>query len=244
MSTDDLKRRAAYEAVTHVRSGMVLGLGHGSTAAHAVERVAQLLAEGKLAGITAIPCSEVVDEHARRLGINLSSLNEHPRVDLTIDGADEVDPQLRLIKGGGGALLREKMVAEASLREIIIVDSSKLSPTLGAHWPVPVEVVRFGWHTHVAYLERLGAHTVCRREVGGAPHCTDQGNYLLDAAFGPIHDPEKLAGALAARTGVVAHGLFLGLATDLIVASTTGLRHITAARERTSHTRGGRMGDG
>jgi ribose 5-phosphate isomerase A len=220
------KRQAAERAVEYVESGMVVGLGEGSTAAFAVRRVAQLLSEGKLRDILGVPCSCKVEVEAHDLGIPLTTLEEHPIIDLTIDGADEVDPDLNLIKGGGGALLREKIVAQASCREIIAVDESKLSPALGTHWPVPVEVTRFGWRTQVAYLESLGSKPVLRTKGDGAPFETDQGNLILDCEFGPIANPAQLASQLSERAGVVAHGLFLGLATEVIVASAEGIRHI------------------
>jgi len=221
-----LKQQAARYAVGFVESGMVVGLGHGSTAVLALRRIAQLLREGRLRDILGVPCSLRVEEEARRLGIPLTTLNEHPLVDLTIDGADEVDPELNLIKGGGGALLREKIVAQASRREIIVVDESKLSPALGAHRPVPVEVAPFGWRSQAAYLESLGARPALRLNENGAPFKTDQGNLILDCHFGPISDPAQLAARLSQRAGIVEHGLFLGLATDVIVAGVGGIRHL------------------
>jgi ribose 5-phosphate isomerase A len=205
---------------------MVVGLGHGSTAIYAVRCVAQLLREGRLENVLGVACSRQVEEEARELGIPLTTLNEHPTVDLTIDGADEVDPDLNLIKGGGGALLREKIVAQASRREVIVVDESKFSPALGTHWPVPVEVVPFGWRSQAAYLESLGGHATLRLGAGGTPFETDQGNLILDCQFGPISDPACLAARLDERAGIVEHGLFLGLATDVIVAGRQGVRHI------------------
>jgi len=221
-----LKQRAAERAVEFVKSGMVVGLGHGSTAIFAVRRIAQLLHEGQLQDIFGVPCSRQVEEDARRLGIPLTTLDEHPVVDVTIDGADEVDPDLNLIKGGGGALLREKMVAQASRREIIVVDESKLSPALGTRWAVPVEIVPFGWRSQSAYLESLGAQPVLRLSSDGTPFTTDQGNLILDCNFGPIAQPAQLAARLSERAGIVEHGLFLGLATDVIVASVEGIRHL------------------
>lgn len=221
-----LKRQAAEHAVQFVESGMVVGLGHGSTAAFAVRRIAQLLRTGQLQDILGIPCSRQVEREGRRLGIPLTTLDEHPVIDLTIDGADEVDPHLNLIKGGGGALLREKIVAQASRREIIVVDESKLSPVLGTHRPVPVEVVPFGWRSEFAYLESLGARPVLRHKVNGTPFKTDQGNLILDCDFGPILQPDQLAARLNARAGIVEHGLFLGLASEVIVASSQGIRHL------------------
>ena len=220
-----LKRRAAERAVEFVESGMVVGLGHGSTAALAVRRIAQLLHEGRLQDILGVACSHEVEDEAKRLGIPLTTLDEHTSVDVTIDGADEVDSDLNLIKGGGGALLREKIVAQASRREIIVVDESKLSPALGTHWPVPVEVIPFGWRAQAAYLESLGAPTL-RLDADGAPFKTDQGNLILDCDFGPIPNPSQLAGRLNERAGIVEHGLFIGLATDVIVAGAGGVRHL------------------
>jgi len=220
------KQQAAERAVEFVESGMVVGLGHGSTAIFAVRRLAQLLREGQLQNIFGVPCSRQVEEDARRLGIPLTTLDEHPVVDVTIDGADEVDPHLNLIKGGGGALLREKIIAQASRREIIVVDESKLSPALGARGPVPVEVVPFGWRSQSAYLESLGAQPVLRLSSDGTPFTTDQGNLILDCNFGPIAQPAQLAARLNERAGIVGHGLFLGLATDVIVAGIEGVRHL------------------
>ena len=205
---------------------MVVGLGHGSTAILAVRRIAQLLHDGQLVDILGVPCSLEVEEEARRLGIPLTTLEEHPVVDLTIDGADEVDPKLDLVKGGGGALLREKIVAQASQREMIVVDESKLSPALGTRWALPVEVAPFGWRSQQAYIQSLGASVVLRESSDGAPFRTDQGNLLLDCSFGPISEPIRLATKLSQRAGVVEHGLFLGLATDVIVATDQAIRHL------------------
>jgi len=221
-----LKQLAAERAVEFVESGMVVGLGHGSTSIFAVRRIAQLLHEGQLQDILGVPCSRQAEEEALRLGIPLTTLDEHPVVDVTIDGADEVDPHLDLIKGGGGALLREKIVAQASRREIIVVSEAKLSPALGTHWPVPVEVAPFGWRSQAAYLESLGARVEVRRKNNGTFYKTDQGNLILDCHFGPISDLAQLATRLNERAGIVEHGLFLGLATDVIVAGSQGVRHL------------------
>ncbi len=221
-----LKQQAAERAVEFVESGMVVGLGHGSTAIFAVRRIAQLLRDGRLENILGVPCSLQVEAEAQQLGIPLTTLDEHPVVDLTIDGADEVDPDLNLIKGGGGALLREKIVAQASRREIIVVDESKLSPALGMRRSVPVEAVPFGYRSQTAYLESLGAEINVRQSSDGTPFKTDQGNLILDCRFGPIPDPARLAARLNRRAGIVGHGLFPGLATDVIVAGVEGIRHL------------------
>ena len=214
-----LKRQAAERAVDFVESGMLVGLGTGSTAVFATRRIGALLASGELRDITAVPTSAATEAEARQLGIPLVDADWARSVDLTIDGADEVDPAMDLVKGGGGALLREKIVAQASRREIIVVDESKLSPRLGTRWALPVEVVPLGWRLQARFLESLGAR-VTRRDT-----LTDQGNYILDCAFGPIAQATDLAEALASRAGIVEHGLFLGLATDLIVAGAGGVTH-------------------
>jgi ribose 5-phosphate isomerase A len=222
---DNFKQQAAERAVEFIQSGMVVGLGFGSTAAFAVRRLAQRLKDGQLRDVLGVPCSVRTGEEAEKLGIPLTTLEEHPVVDVTIDGADEVDPSLNLIKGGGGALLREKIVAQASRREIIAVDESKLSPVLGTRWALPVEVIPFGWGAEARHLEALGARVGMRVGADGQPYRTDQGNFILDCNFGPISQPAALARTLDARAGIVAHGLFIGLATDVIVAGTEGLRH-------------------
>jgi ribose 5-phosphate isomerase A len=176
--------------------------------------------------ILGVPCSHLVEQEARQLGIPLTTLEEHPTIDVTIDGADEVDPQLDLIKGAGGALLREKIVAQASCREIIVIDESKLVPVLGARRALPVEVCPFGWRTQTEYLQSIGASVEVRREGDGSFLPTDQGNLILDCAFGPINQPVALATQLDARAGIVGHGLFLGLATDVICAGAEGVRHL------------------
>jgi ribose 5-phosphate isomerase A len=226
VDTAQLKQQAAERAVAFVESGMVVGLGHGSTAIFAVRRIAQLLRDGQLHDILGVPCSRQVEEEARRIGIPLTTLDEHTSVDLTIDGADEVDPHLDLIKGGGGALLREKIVAQASRREIIVVNESKLSPALGTRWPVPVEIVPFGLRAQAAYLESLGAQPILRHSDDGTPFKTDQGNLILDCDFGPIPETAQLAARLNERAGIVEHGLFLGLATDVITAGAGKVRHL------------------
>jgi ribose 5-phosphate isomerase A len=224
----ELKRKAGEHAAQFVTSGAVVGLGHGTTAIWAVRRIAERLRSGDLRDILGVPCSRHVEEEARALDIPLTTLGDHPALDLTIDGADEVAPNLDLIKGRGGALLREKMVAQATAREIIVVDESKLVQVLGTRVPVPVEVVEFGWRSQVRYLEGLGAHVTPRlADDGRELYRTDQGNLILDCDFGPIPDPPDLAGRLETRAGILEHGLFLGLASEVVVGAADGVRHLT-----------------
>lgn len=220
------KREAATWAVDgFFRPGMVVGLGTGSTAAFAVQRLAERRAKGELLDVLGVPTSRQTEALARGLGVPLTTLEEHPVLDVTVDGADEVAPDLSLIKGGGGALLREKIVAQASRRVVIIVDAGKLSPRLGTRWALPVEVMAFGWRSQSLFLESLGARVTLRRDAHGEPFHTDQGNLVLDSAFGPMERPEELAARLGARAGIVGHGLFLGITTDLVVAGPGGVQH-------------------
>lgn len=226
MTDRDARKQAAGEqAAAWVEPGMVVGLGTGSTAIHAINGIAARLRDGSLAEVVGIPTSRASEEAARELGIPLTTLAEHPVVDLTIDGADEVDPALGLIKGGGAALLHEKVVGQASLREVIVVDETKCSERLGTTSALPVEVLAFGWRPEAEYLDDLGAEVTLRRGPYDEPVLTDEGNWILDAAFGPIADAERLAALLDRRAAVVAHGLFLGLATDLLVAGPEGVEH-------------------
>ncbi len=221
-----LKQMAANSAVEmFVRSGMAVGLGTGSTAIHATRRIGEMLYSGQLHDLVAFATSKATHAEAVRLGIPMIDDDLPVDLDLVIDGADEVDPALHVIKGGGGALLREKIVAQASRRVIIVADESKLSSRLGVHWPVPVEVLPFGWRAQARFLQSLGAVWTIRATAGGRQFVTDSGNMILDCAFGPIDNPARLAEALAARAGIVEHGLFIGLATDLVVASPDGIHH-------------------
>lgn len=219
------KRLAAERAVEFILPNTVVGLGSGSTSAFVVKRLAALLAKGQLTGVVGVPTSLETETLARSLGVPLTTLEEHPVLELAIDGADEVDPDLCLIKGGGGALLREKIVAQASRRVIIVVDAGKLSPQLGTRWPVPVEVLPFGWRSQALFLEGLGARVTQRQGPDGAPYRTDQGHFILDCAFGPIPHPAELAAKLEGRAGIVEHGLFIGLTSELIVAGPAGVEH-------------------
>jgi len=221
------KEEASRRAVEFVRSGMKVGLGTGSTAVFATRRIAELLKAGGLSGILAFATSKATADEAVRLGIPMLPDDLPEDLDVTIDGADEVDPEMNLIKGGGGALLREKIAAQASMREIIVVDETKPSPRLGTHWPVPVEVIPFGWRSQARFLESLGARHTIRVNHDGTRFLTDSGNMILDCHFGPIADARQLATALNSRAGIVEHGLFIGLATDLIVAGAAGVQHRT-----------------
>lgn len=221
-----LKQEAAEFAVQFVRSGMVVGLGTGSTSIFATRKIGELLRTGRLRDITALATSTATQDEAEQLGIPMMDTSLPLEIALTIDGADEVDPQFNVIKGGGGALFREKIVAQASEREIIIVDDSKLSDRLGTRFALPVEVSPFGWRSQVRFLESLGCKAVIRNNQDGSQYATDSGNMILDCSFGPIADVYDLAAKLSARAGIIEHGLFIGLATDVIVAGADGVRHL------------------
>lgn len=222
------KQQAAEQAVEFVQSGMIVGLGTGSTAIFATRQIAHLLSTGQLKDISGIATSRATETEAQRLGIPLLTDDFPHQVDVTIDGADELDSSLRLIKGGGGALLREKIVAQASNRVIIVADESKLSDRLGTKFKLPVEVLGFGWRSQARYLESLGAKIAVRQTPDGLQFATDSGNLILDCHFGPIADSVELAIKLNQRAGIVEHGLFIGIATDAIIAGADGIRHLTA----------------
>lgn len=220
---DDLKRRAAEQAVSRVESGMVVGLGTGSTAALAVDAIGSRLAAGELRDVVGIPTSTRTREQAESLGIPLTTLEDHPVVDLTIDGADQVDPAGNLIKGGGGALLWEKIVAAATRHYVIVVDASKLVERLGLGFPVPVEVMPFGWKTHLVAMRELGGEPSLRTGHAGTPYLTDGGHYIIDVTFpAGIDFPSRVDGVLRSRPGVVETGLFLGMAPEVIVGRPAG----------------------
>jgi ribose 5-phosphate isomerase A len=223
---DVLKQKAAFRAVDFIESGMVVGLGTGSTTSFALKRIAEQLRTGELKHIVGVPSSIRTEKLAHELKIPLSGFDDQPHIDLTVDGADEVDPDLNLIKGGGGALLREKVIAQASRRNIIIVDESKLSPQLGTKWAVPVEVVPFACKTEEVFLKSLGAAVTLRAGKDGHPYQTDQNNFILDANFGQIDNPQDLSFRLNERAGIMEHGLFIGLTSDLIVAAEDDVRHL------------------
>jgi ribose 5-phosphate isomerase A len=229
MDVEAQKRAAAARAVEFVRPGMRLGLGTGSTAKHFVE----LLAERVRAGldVVAVPTSEATRALADRLGITITTLDQTPELDLTVDGADEIAPDLTLIKGGGGALLREKIVAAASAKMIVIADASKLVATLG-RFPLPIEIATFGVTATQRAVEALagdiGCPAVARIRIGQNGHSfvTDGGHWLLDAPLQRIADPQAVAARLSAIPGVMEHGLFIGLAATAIVAGPDGVRII------------------
>ncbi|MGC2108428.1 MAG: ribose-5-phosphate isomerase RpiA [Candidatus Korobacteraceae bacterium] len=224
-----LKKEAAEYALRYVKSGMTVGLGTGSTAIFAIRRIGELLQSGTLKKIVGFATSRGSWDAAVGLKIPMLTDDLPQNIDVTIDGADEVDPQLNLVKGGGGALLREKLVAQATAREIIVVDESKLSSCLGTKHVLPIEVLPFGWRSQARFLESLGAKYVVRQTADGKQYHTDQGNLILDCDFGPIADPAELARKLEARAGIVEHGLFLNLTHRVIVASASGVRELTRA---------------
>ena len=247
MNTDQLKRLAAREAVKNISSGMIVGLGTGSTVQFALEKISSKIKNGELKNILCIPSSVRTEVEAIKLGIPLigfdeaikmrkkedvrsetkkekpnenpnneksslrfpSSVSRLPFIDITIDGADEVDENLNLTKGGGGALLREKILAQASKRLVIIVDESKLSKHLGAKWSVPIEVIQFAADVEEKFLESIGAKVARRKNADGKDYVTDENNFILDANFGEIKNPEELAVLLNQRAGIVEHGLFI-----------------------------------
>jgi len=223
--TDLLKRAAAARALEFIESGMSVGLGTGSTVRPLLSLLAERLGEGGLRDVVAVPTSEDTARRCRELGIPTATLAECPEPSLAIDGADEVSPRLDLIKGGGGALLREKIVAVAARRFIVVADASKLVRRLGTRAPVPVEVVPFGWSALIPFFEGLGARPALRCEPDGSPTVTDNGNFLVDCRFARgIPNPAGLARALAKRTGIVEDGLFLRMARVAVVASAGGVR--------------------
>ncbi|KAI4313826.1 hypothetical protein L6164_026776 [Bauhinia variegata] len=230
LTQDELKKIAAYKAVEYVESGMVLGLGTGSTAKHAVDRIGELLRQGKLSNIVGIPTSKMTHEQAVSLGIPLSDLDSHPVVDLAIDGADEVDPDLNLVKGRGGSLLREKMVEGVCKKFVVIVDESKMVKYIGGSGlAMPVEVVPFCWKFTASRLQKLFEEAGCvakLRTFGGKdePFVTDNGNYIVDLYFKKsIGDLKVASDAILQLAGVVEHGMFLDMATTVIVAGKLGV---------------------
>ncbi|MDD2389109.1 MAG: ribose-5-phosphate isomerase RpiA [Desulfobacterales bacterium] len=222
-----LKQQAAQYAVEFVRSGMIIGLGSGSTVRFALELIGHRITAGRLTDVLGIASSMQTGQLAESFGIPLTDLDWHPRIDMVLDGADEVDPHLNLIKGGGGALLREKILAQASRRNVIIVDETKLSLQLGTHCRLPVEVIPFALKPESEFIEsELGAQVTIRKTADDKRVLTDQGNVILDCRFGSISRPDKLASMLDQRAGIVGHGLFLNLASEVIVGGVNGPGHL------------------
>ena len=216
MANDQEKEAAARASLRFVKDGQVVGLGTGSTAAYFIRLLGEQVKNGlKIRGI---PSSDRSREQAAGLGIPLTTLDECQQIDVTVDGADEVDPELRLIKGGGGALLREKIVASATKYYVIITDATKRVPVLGK-FPLPVEVIKFAQAVVRKKIEVLGAAVELRLGTDGKPYLTDENNYIFDCRFGQIPDADGLARQLSAMPGVVEHGLFIGMANVVLVAS-------------------------
>jgi ribose 5-phosphate isomerase A len=225
MDRDALKQKAAAAAADMVEAGMLVGLGTGSTATHAIRKLGERFRDGLR--FTGVPTSDASARLARTFGIPLIESPTDDPIDLTIDGADEIgESDLSLIKGMGGALLREKIVAVMSKRLVIIADETKLAPRLSGRVPIPVEVVPFGWESTRARLTALGCRTVLKRDTLGEPVRTDGGNMIVHCAFAALPDPASIERTLSMVVGVVETGLFLGLATTALVASATGVRRI------------------
>jgi len=216
---EEMKRRAGEEAAKYVKDGMVVGLGTGSTVKYTIIKLGERVKNGL--DIVGIPTSIATEKLARDMGIKLGDLNDYEHIDLTIDGADEVDGNLNLIKGGGGALLREKMIAYASNYEIIVVDETKVKDYLG-DFPLPVEIVKFGYKRTIKNIESLGCRPVLRMK-NGEPYITDNGNYIVDCKFEKIVQPDKIERRIDEIPGVVEVGLFINLANEVIVGKKEGI---------------------
>lgn len=228
-TAEQLKRKAAERAVALIEDGMKLGLGTGSTARHVLHVIAERRKRGELTRIAGVPTSRATENLARELGIPLTTLDRHPQLDLAIDGTDEVDPELNLIKGLGGALLWEKIVATSAARFVIVCDESKLVDRLGDKAPVPVEVVPFAYQIHMPFVEEIGGKAKLR-EKDGAPFVSDGGHYIIDCYFEDgISDPWRLEAELKHRAGVVETGLFLDMAESVIVAAAGGINVLARA---------------
>ncbi len=221
---ENLKRIAAERSLEFIEDGMLFGLGTGSTIAHLIPMLGERVRAGL--NVRVVPTSVRSADAARQQGITvLDGFDGSERIDLTIDGADEVDPGLQLVKGGGGALLREKIVAAGSKRMIVVADSNKLVETLGT-FPVPVEVIKLGWRNVARQLDELGGACAQRQSPAGGPYLTDEDNYILDCRFGSITDPASLASKIDAIVGVVEHGLFIDMAELVVVGAAEGARTI------------------
>ena len=223
---DREKEAAARASLRFVKDGQVVGIGTGSTVAYFIPLLGEQVKNGlKIRGI---PTSDRSKKRAESLGIPIATLDECPVIDVTVDGADEVDPQLRLIKGGGGALLREKIVASATRQLVIIADATKRVPVLGK-FPLPVEVIKFAQAVVAKRIQALGAEVSLRRDANGDPYLTDENNHILDCRFGQIPDPDGLARQLSDMPGIVEHGLFIGMASVGLVADGSGIVELRRA---------------
>lgn len=229
MEREELKKLAGEKAVEQIKDGMIVGLGTGSTVEHALKKLGELVRNGL--EIQGIPTSIQTKRIAQEEKIPLTTIEEHPEIDITIDGADEVDSFLNLIKGGGGALTREKIIAFNSKKLIIIVDDSKVVKALGIDFPLPVEVVKFGWTATKKTLEGLGCEVVRREVMEGEPYITDNGNYILDCDFEYIKEPDQMEIDINNIPGVVENGLFINLAHQVIVGGKQGI--VTLDKEKT-----------
>ncbi|MGI9558363.1 MAG: ribose 5-phosphate isomerase A [Thermodesulfobacteriota bacterium] len=224
-------RKAASMAADFVSSGMVVGLGTGRAATFAIDDLASRVRAGQIQNVTFIPSSIATAAHAKSLGLKLAQFSRDSAIDITIDGADEVDRDFNVIKGGGGALLREKIVAQESLRNIVVVDKNKVSEKLGTRCRLPVEVVPFAVRPVQRFVLSLGAASMdLRRDEDGGIFKTDGKNYIIDCNFGPIYDLKIIAESLVWRAGIVEHGLFLTTTTDLMVSKPEGVEHLRAAQ--------------
>ncbi len=220
-----MKKEAAVFAVNFIMPGMTVGLGTGSTAVFAVDEIARRINEGLLTDLCCVPSSEETKINALSKNIKVYGFDTINQIDINIDGADEVDSEGNLIKGGGGALLREKILAQNSKRNIVIVDETKLSERLGEKWHLPVEVLPFCWQVEAAYLETLGAVVKLRLDEEGKPLITDQNNFILDCNFGIISDPRELSRLLEHRAGIIENGLFINTTHDIVTGMSEGVDH-------------------
>jgi ribose 5-phosphate isomerase A len=223
----DPKQRAGEAALSWIKDGMIVGLGSGSTAKCFIESLGAAVRAGKIRNIRGVPTSVASEKLAREYDLPIVGFDTIERIDVTVDGADEVDPDLNLIKGLGGALLREKLVAQNSSKLVIIVDATKVVTTLGTKGPLPVEVTVFGHDASRRFLQSLDCVPTLRMTGEGRPYLTDNGNYIYDCKFSAIGDAVKLNDVLGARAGIVESGLFIGLASAAIVAGETGIRTIS-----------------
>jgi ribose 5-phosphate isomerase A len=221
LEREELKKLAGEEAVKYIKDGMIVGLGTGSTVEYTLRKLGKKVGEGL--NIQGIPTSIHTKRIANEENIPLTTLEENPEIDLTVDGADEVDSYLNLIKGGGGALTREKIIAFNSKKVIIVIDDSKVVKALGIDFPLPVEVIKFGWTSTKKTLEKFGCEVKLREIMENEPYITDNGNYILDCEFERIEDPEQLDADINLIPGIVETGLFIGLVDEVIVGSKQGV---------------------